>query len=755
MDRIAQVASWANTARFGVFVLALADLLVLWSLSEVSDWQAAEYTWNHSIFDLICLAIARLCVVFAICCCARFSNRLVIWGCGLMLLGMTVVGIVKICTSDILHGRSVRIHSAVFIALVCPFVEFCALFIGSCLEKSKNRKLREEMENDVDELGMPLIPASAPESRGKRVSLRRLFALAWPERYLIVAGITCLLISTSTQLIIPTLFGDIVGAISSDEGKEELQKIVLTLIMVFVISSVFATFRGALFNLAGERLVARFRIRVFEAVIQQDISFFDETLSGELQSRLSNDTTKIQDACTTNISVGLRWLAQIIVGIIILFVQSPRLTCVMLSVVPAVSLLIFFLGKRLRKLSKEYQAALAHGGEVASQSFGLIRTVRSFSKESHEIRKYSTRIMEAYSKGASMAWAYGIILGTITLSVYMAITLVLWYGGSLVMENDSGMDGKTLSSFLLYTVLIAVAVGGLSSLYSQLVAAVGASERMFEIIDRVPSIPIDRLPLNEEDSQAVDYFNISAVQGEVRLEKVSFTYPSRPSVQVLNRISLTCLPGTVNALVGESGGGKSTVINLLQRFYDPTEGSILIDGQDIRQLNTIMLHSIVGVVSQMPVMFAMSIKDNIEYGVHHPVSDKELTEAARDANALSFIEKLPQKFDALVGEQGVTLSGGERQRIAIARALLSRPKILLLDEATSALDSTNEALVQEALSHAMQGKTSIVIAHRLSTVRMADAISVIANGRIVEQGTHDELMKKMGQYASLVKRQLY
>mmetsp|Transcript_14048 Transcript_14048/g.24888 ORF Transcript_14048/g.24888 Transcript_14048/m.24888 type:complete len:715 (+) Transcript_14048:5084-7228(+) len=707
-----------------IALVSIADAATVCSIAYYNEDLARTYQWNSSILDVMILALLRLLIV-ALLRLLRPRSTLALSSAAAVFGSCAVFNAAKLAAAHGLHDGKATVLMAIWVGIVCSVIEGVLIMLNSQPEQEQSEYVLLE------------------EQQG--ASFRRVLALAWPERYLLAAAMVCLFVSSASQMIVPTLFGKIINTISKSHSQEELNHSVAMLVVLFVVSSVFSMFRGALFNLSGERLVARFRVRLFDAVLSQDIAFFDANQSGELQSRLSNDTTVIQDAVTSNISMGLRWLAQVVVGIAILFFLSPELTGIMLLVVPAIAIGARQYGMYVKGLSKAYQDALAKGAETAEQAFGSIRTVRSFSKETYEIEEYRRRIMNSYDYGFKKAWAYGAFIGVIGLAAYLAVCLVLWYGGGLVIKGGGKLDSAKLTSFLLYTIYIAFALGGLSGLYSQLMSAVGASERMFALIDRTPTIATDKYKTQQDHR----------VNGKVEFENVSFTYPTRSDMQVLQNVSFTCTPGNITALVGPSGGGKSTIVSLLLRFYDPTAGAILIDGENLKTWNTVKLHSIIGVVSQQPTLFATTIEENIRYGLHKNVTREQVETAARQANAWEFIDRFPDKLDTIVGERGVTLSGGQKQRIAIARALIGSPQILLLDEATSALDAESEYLVQDALDSIMSGRTTLVIAHRLSTVRNADNILVVEQGSIVQRGTHQQLMDETdGLYAGLVSRQL-
>ncbi|RME51641.1 MAG: ATP-binding cassette domain-containing protein, partial [Deltaproteobacteria bacterium] len=493
-----------------------------------------------------------------------------------------------------------------------------------------------------------------------------------------------------------------------------------------------------LFTVAGERIVTRLRRDLFSRIMIQDIAFFDGQRTGELINRLASDTAVLQNTVSVNISMALRFGALTLGGLVLLFYTSPRLTLVMMSVVPFLTVGVILFGRRIRKLSKRVQDVLARSSQIAEEAISGIRTVRAFSREAHEIARYTRAVFEAFALARRRSLATGILMGASSCAGYGAISLVLWYGGRLVATGT--MSIGALTSFVLYMLIVAGSFGMLVGLWTDFMRATGAAEHVFRLIDQRPSIP-----LGEGET-------LPQVRGEVTFERVSFAYPSRPNVPVLEGVDLTLEAGRIVALVGPSGGGKSTIAALIPRFYDPDAGVIRLDGKDLKRLDATWLRQQIGIVAQEPVLFSTSIAENIAYGAPH-ATQAEIETAARTANAEAFIARLPEGYATLVGERGIQLSGGQRQRIAIARAILRNPRILILDEATSALDAESEFLVKEALDRVMRGRTTLVIAHRLSTVRDADLVVVVEGGEIVEQGTHTALLAAGGLYRRLIERQ--
>jgi len=574
----------------------------------------------------------------------------------------------------------------------------------------------------------------APSSR---LDLRRVVQLARPELPRLALGSLALLFSSATSLSYPWFVQQIVDRVLTGDGREALNEIVLVLLGLFALGSVATALRSWFFTLAGERIVADLRRRLFGAIVDQEVAFFDEQRTGELTNRLASDATVLQNTVTVNVSMALRFGVMGLGAFVILLWTNTQLTLVMLATVPLVVLGAALYGRVLRKLSRQYQDALAQATSVAEESIGGIRTVRSFAREDAEKQRYGAAVETSFGLARSRARVAALFQGVAGFFSYAAVASVLWYGGLLLSRGEMSMG--ELTSFLLYTFTLAFSLGAFAGLWEDFQKAVGASERVFQLIDRQPRIVGGSTRLGE-------------VEGRVLVQGLRFAYPSRPDLLVLDGLDLELRPGTVTALVGPSGAGKSTIAALLSRLYDPQEGRILLDGQDLRDLDLDALRAEIGVVRQEPTLFATSIAENIRYG-RLSASDAEVEGAARAANAHDFIQAFPEGYQTLVGERGVRLSGGQKQRVAIARALLKDPRILVLDEATSALDSESEHLVQEALERLMRGRTTLVIAHRLSTVKAADRILVLDGGRAVQEGSHADLLAHEGLYRRLVERQ--
>jgi ABC transporter fused permease/ATP-binding protein len=584
---------------------------------------------------------------------------------------------------------------------------------------------------------------SAPAPRGP--TLRRIVGLARPEWRLLAAGTVFLAIGSAASLLYPQAIRVVIdgalglgGTTVLGAGPGVVDRAALGMAVLALVQGGAIVVRARCFGVAGERVVTRLRRDLYRAVLDQEVAFFDERRTGELTSRLASDTAVLQSAVSANVSMGLRHLATAVGGVIFLFFTSARLALVMLAVVPLVAIGAVVYGRRVRRLAREVQDALAAAGEVAEESLSGIRTVRSFDAEERETARYGQAVWKAFETARRRIRAGSAFMGGAAGAGYAAVALVLWYGGRLVAEG--GLTAGGLTSFLVYTLVLAMSLGALADLWADFMKALGAAERIFEIQDRRPRVPVSGGATPDR------------VEGRIAYEGVGFAYPTRRELPVLSGIELGVRAGEVVALVGPSGAGKSTLAQLLSRFYDPDAGRIRLDGRDLRELDPRWLRRQVGVVSQEPILFSGTIAENVRYG-RPDASDADVEAAARAANAHEFVARFPDGYATRVGERGIQLSGGQKQRVAIARAVLKDPRVLVLDEATSALDAESEHLVQEALDRLMRGRTTLIIAHRLSTVVRADRVVVIDGGRIVQAGSHAALMAQDGPYRRLVERQ--
>lgn len=566
----------------------------------------------------------------------------------------------------------------------------------------------------------------------------RILSVGKPERRALAIGMIYLAISSGASLAFPQMIRWMFDNVLTPKRYDLLLPVVLGLFVAFVVQAVTSSMRYYLFTLSGERIVLRLRQRLFQQILAQDVSFFDFNRTGDLLSRLASDCTTLQNTVSVNVSMAVRNVAHVLGGLGFMFYTSWRLSSLMFILIPPVAVSAAIFGRRIRSLSKQFQSTLAESSTVAEETISGVRTVKSFVQEATEVNRYQSALEFALNMARLRIRAIAQFMTLAFILGFASVCFVFWYGGrEVVLEHMTTGD---LMQFLLYLMIVAIGVGSLGSLWGDLMAGVGASERVFEILERAPQI--------SDDGDTLD-----ALHGRIEFRNVSFAYPSRPDVNVLNNLSFDILPGQAIALVGSSGGGKTTVASLIPRFYDPTLGEIAIDDVPLKSLKPSWIRDQVGIVSQEPVLISSTIEENIRYA-RPEASDAEVREAAQSANALDFIEGFPEGFKTKVGEKGIQLSGGQKQRVAIARALLKDPKILILDEATSNLDTASEHLVQEALVRLMKGRTTLVIAHRLATVKNSERIFVIDRGKIVQSGRHTELAaNETGLYYHLLQHQ--
>ena len=564
---------------------------------------------------------------------------------------------------------------------------------------------------------------------------KTIFTYAGNHKWKFFIGLIFLLLTGATALAFPKLMGMLVDCVKNKDN-DEANNIALGLIAILFLQSFFSFFRLSLFVNFTENTLANLRLALYTNLVKLPMTFFSQKRVGELNSRISADITQIQDTLTTTIAEFLRQFILIIGGVILLATESLKLTLLMLSVVPLVAIAAVVFGRFIRKYSKKVQDQVAESQVIVEETMQGISIVKAFANEWYEIARYKGKISDVVKLAIKGGKYRGYFASFIIFCLFGAIVAVVWFGVRLSIAGE--MSVGQLISFVLYSTFVGASFGGIAELYAQIQKAIGATERVFELLDENPE------KINSDSNKSKE-----KIKGNVTFNNVAFSYPTRQEIQVLKDVNFKAEFGQKIAIVGPSGAGKSTISSLLLRFYDITSGEITVDGKNIYDYDLEDLRGNMSIVPQDVILFGGTIRENIAYG-KPDATDEEIIQAAKQANAFNFVEGFPEKFETLVGERGVKLSGGQRQRIAIARALLKNPSILILDEATSSLDSESEKLVQEALEVLMEGRTSIIIAHRLSTIRNADKILVLDNGKISEEGTHQELINlENGIYKNL------
>lgn len=586
---------------------------------------------------------------------------------------------------------------------------------------------------------------TAKNQRGEDSSLKKalhIYQFVKPHRWLFILGMGLLLATSGVSLAFPYVFGKLLDSVVHDTEwvLNSRTEVALGLCSILVLQGLLSFFRIYILALVSQRTMADIRTSVFRKMITLSLTFFEGRRVGELTSRLTNDVGKLERILSHTLAEFLRQASTVVIGLIIVVVYAPRLTFFMVLVLPVIIIVAVFLGRYMRKLSRKTQDLIAKSNVIVEESIHNIKIVKAFTNEIFELKKYIVAIRGIVKMDMKSAVAEGAFVSFVIVMLLGSVVLVVWYGLGLVSEGI--ITTGELVSFMVYTGFIGGAVAGLGGAYSELMQGLGASERVQGLLDNEQEVDLDR----GSDGPKLG--------GAIKYENVKYSYPARKDVEVLKGISFELKAGQKIALTGSSGAGKSTIVQLLLRFFNPDSGEIYIDGKPITEYGIHRLRQNVGIVPQEVILFGGTILENILYG-RPDATQEEVLDAADKANALEFIERFPSGFETIVGERGVKLSGGQRQRIAIARAILKNPSILVLDEATSSLDAESEHLVQGALNALMENRSTIIIAHRLGTIRNVDQIYIMDEGRIAQSGTHTELREdKDGIYHKLLSLQL-
>lgn len=568
-------------------------------------------------------------------------------------------------------------------------------------------------------------------------TLVKIFALSKPYRARFYTATILVLVASGVWLSVPLGLRELLDAVFEQGDDSLLNILAVGLMLLFVVQAAFSFAGNYHLEWVGERVITDLRKKVYEHLHKLGFRFFAERRLGEITSRLTNDVGSIRTALTDSLPQLLTISFSLVGSISLMVVLNWRLSAVIFATVPIVTIATRYFGQKIRKLSRSIQDELADSTAVAEDALGAVRLVKAFVREEYEVGRYTDAIEKLFKTARRKVVLTQLFWSGVGIMFLSTLVIIFWYGGKEVLADR--LTAGDLVAFIIYALNISRSISQTSRLYTAVNTAAGASERIFELLEEIPEI------------KDIDYAkSLEAIDGNISIRDLTFSYED--DRVILDRLNVDVEAGQTIALVGPSGAGKTTLLNLIPRFYDPKEGAILVDGQDIREVKFKSLRNHISIVPQEVHLFGTSIKDNIRYG-KLDATDEEIIAAAKDANAHEFINDIPEGYEALIGEKGVKLSGGQRQRLAIARAILKNPEILLLDEATSSLDSESEALVQEALYRLMKGRTTFVIAHRLSTVQHADRILVLDGGRIVEDGTHQQLLNKGGLYSHLYELQ--
>ncbi|XP_057314184.1 ABC-type oligopeptide transporter ABCB9-like [Hydractinia symbiolongicarpus] len=750
-----------------VLLVALGDLLLFALVyllhhpnSQTTNKRISSYTFGTSLFDLVILSLIRFCVLIGASIgvvwnnaiatqrIQRSSKLMLYFGCSI-----TIYGILKIlyCTSD---NKDMRVKDWTLLSgtlsscleMYCCWKLLSWCKSNGCTLRKKNEYLFEEY--DIGEKNCDVLKKDQTDNIGEKEvkklttgeTVIKLLKLAKNDTCYIVLALIFLVSCSVGQILLPFYTGEIINYIVVEKSLQKF-KIAMqyTALITFFVG--FASgMRAGLFTFLSARYVLRLQNLLFASIMAMETGFFDIRQTGEITSRLTSDCTKVEIGVKLNLNVFLRNVFKI-AGILFFMMKiSWKLSIVTFVIIPITGAISNAYGQKYGKLSENIQNSVAHANESAEEAISSIRTVKTFAAEKDEIERYITRLNVTYNLRQKVSiLVFGYRWSTELANLAMTL-LILYYGGHLVIKND--LTGGHLVSFILYSSELRVAVEAIGKVYTSLMETVGAS--------KMAIVYIERKPIVENKGRLAPPCGF---EGEVQFKNVTFAYPSRRQTPVLTNLNFTAKKGEVVALVGPSGGGKTTVVNLLQHFYEPTHGNVMIDGRNVKEYDHAFIHKHMSLVQQEPVLFARTIAENITYGLSVQPTMETVKHYASLANAHTFIEEMSNSYDTQTGEKGIQLSGGQKQRIAIARALIRNPSILILDEATSALDTESECIIQQAINKNLSGKTIIVIAHRLSTVKKADKILVMHNGQVVEQGKHNCLIKKGGVYAGLLRTQ--